>query len=379
MHEIGPRLDAQGVRPRHAQHWSCSTVGGHFEKRGLHRESGLSEEHEFGQTRPAQSYRPTEGRRRAAPDRAHDTRAGGMDRAARSRGRRRGAVCACTATTGGQSALLCTQDHRADASPGALCLRALWVHHGTELRDGKPWGTAPTLLSIATAPRVGAVHRAQCATTLRCVPTNSTRRCGRRCWPCSRTPNSSTMKSTEGLRRATTASPRDGEPTRCTVNWPASPPGYGACSMPTRKKSSPSTSCAREELRYKPDNVPILCELEALKTAELERGCRLSLATTMERFLQRMRNGARSMSLAERQRVVRLLVREVQVAKEEVTVCHSIPIEPSSPSRSGPSHKEPGESASGQAGLLDPSCRQIVEQDVETRVEHRRPTRRART
>ena len=26
MHEIGPRLDAQGVRPRHAQHWSCSTV-----------------------------------------------------------------------------------------------------------------------------------------------------------------------------------------------------------------------------------------------------------------------------------------------------------------------------------------------------------------
>ena len=26
MHEIGPRLDAQGVRPRHARHWSCSTV-----------------------------------------------------------------------------------------------------------------------------------------------------------------------------------------------------------------------------------------------------------------------------------------------------------------------------------------------------------------
>ena len=26
MHEIGPRLDAQGVRPRHAQQWSCSTV-----------------------------------------------------------------------------------------------------------------------------------------------------------------------------------------------------------------------------------------------------------------------------------------------------------------------------------------------------------------
>ena len=26
MHEIDPRLDAQGVRPPHAQHWSCSTV-----------------------------------------------------------------------------------------------------------------------------------------------------------------------------------------------------------------------------------------------------------------------------------------------------------------------------------------------------------------
>jgi len=39
------------------------------------------------------------------------------------------------------------------------------------------------------------------------------------------------------------------------VSWPASPLGYGAYSMPTRKRSSPSTSCGREELRYKPDNV----------------------------------------------------------------------------------------------------------------------------
>ena len=48
-----------------------------------------------------------------------------------------------------------------------------------------------------------------------------------------------------GLRRRTTPLPHEGEPTRCMVSWPASPLRYGAYSMPTRKKSSPSTSCGR--------------------------------------------------------------------------------------------------------------------------------------
>ena len=117
----------------------------------------------------------------------------------------------------------------------------------------------------------------------------------------------------------------------------------------------------------------ILSELDALKAAELDRGSRLSLATTMERFLRRMREGAQSMSLAQRQRIVRLLVREVRVGKDAVTICHSIPIQTSPTNRSGPSRNEPGENASGHGGLLDPRCRQVIEQDIKAHLEQYLP------
>ena len=117
----------------------------------------------------------------------------------------------------------------------------------------------------------------------------------------------------------------------------------------------------------------ILSELEALQTAELDRASRLSLATTMERFLQRMREGAQSVSLAERQRIVRLLVREVQVGKETVTVCHSIPIEPVPPNGSGPPRKKSREKASAPGALLVPQCRQVIQQHVEAGIEQRLP------
>lgn len=52
----------------------------------------------------------------------------------------------------------------------------------------------------------------------------------------------------------------------------------------------------------------------------------LALATTVEQFLLRMREGAQSLSRAERQRVVRLLIREVRIGKESVTICHPIPV-----------------------------------------------------
>ena len=117
----------------------------------------------------------------------------------------------------------------------------------------------------------------------------------------------------------------------------------------------------------------ILSELESLQTAELDRASRLSLATTMERFLQRMREGAQSVSLAERQRIVRLLVREVQVGKETVTVCHSIPIEPVPPNGSGPPRKKSREKASAPGALLVPQCRQVIQQHVEAGIEQRLP------
>ena len=101
----------------------------------------------------------------------------------------------------------------------------------------------------------------------------------------------------------------------------------------------------------------IQSELNALKAAELDRGARLSLATSMEQFLRRLREGAQSLSLAERQRIVRLLVREVRVGKDSVTICHSIPIPTSPPHGSGPSGNDPGMTESSRSQLLDPRCR----------------------
>ena len=102
----------------------------------------------------------------------------------------------------------------------------------------------------------------------------------------------------------------------------------------------------------------IQSELKALEAAELDRGTRLSLVKSTEQFPGRLREGADSLSLAERQRIVRLLVREVRVGKDEVTICHSIPMTTSPPDRSSPSGNDPGRDQ-----LLDPRCGEVVEDE----------------
>ena len=106
----------------------------------------------------------------------------------------------------------------------------------------------------------------------------------------------------------------------------------------------------------------IRSELEALQTSELDRESQLALATTIQQFLQRMRQAAQSLSILERQRIVRLLVREVRIGKGSVTICHSIPLNDLPPTGSDPS---PGQlsntkRASGRSGLLFPRYRHVV-------------------
>ncbi len=103
----------------------------------------------------------------------------------------------------------------------------------------------------------------------------------------------------------------------------------------------------------------IQSELEALQTSELDRESQLALATTIQQFLRRMRQAAQSLSILERQRIVRLLVREVRIGKGSVTICHSIPLNDLPPTDSDPS---PGQlsntkRASGRNGLLFPRYR----------------------
>ncbi len=100
----------------------------------------------------------------------------------------------------------------------------------------------------------------------------------------------------------------------------------------------------------------VLSELDALRTAKLDRQSQFALATTVERFLTRMREAAGSLSIVERQRVVRLLVREVRIGKDSVTICHSIPLTDLPPTGYQTARGIPAAAATHRGGLLVPRC-----------------------
>ena len=115
----------------------------------------------------------------------------------------------------------------------------------------------------------------------------------------------------------------------------------------------------------------ILSELDALRTSQLNRESQLALAATVKHFLGRMREAARTLSVVERQRIVRLLVREVRIGKESVTICHSIPLNglPSPGSEAGRGGPVAIEAAPDRGGLLVPRCGQIVQRHRRRQIE----------
>ena len=125
----------------------------------------------------------------------------------------------------------------------------------------------------------------------------------------------------------------------------------------------------------------ILSELDALRTSQLNRESQLALATTVKHFLGRMREAARSLSVVERQRIVRLLVREVRIGKESVTICHSIPLNGSPPRRfeSGRGGPVAIEATPDRRGLLVPRCGQVVQRHRRAQIEQpHRPVEQVR-
>jgi site-specific DNA recombinase len=72
-------------------------------------------------------------------------------------------------------------------------------------------------------------------------------------------------------------------------------------------------------------------ELQAIADQTNDRDAFLRLAETLTAFLARLRSAAETLSASERQRIVRLLVKEVLVGEDTITIRHSIPV-PSGPS-----------------------------------------------
>jgi site-specific DNA recombinase len=71
-------------------------------------------------------------------------------------------------------------------------------------------------------------------------------------------------------------------------------------------------------------------ELQAIADQSNDQFAFLRLAETLTAFLARLRSAAETLSVIERQRIVRLVVKEVLVGDHTITIRHSIPI-PSGP------------------------------------------------
>ena len=91
----------------------------------------------------------------------------------------------------------------------------------------------------------------------------------------------------------------------------------------------------------------IRTELQAIADQAADRAVFLRLAETLTSFLARLRTAAGTLNVAERQRIVRLVVKEVLIGVDTITIRHSIPI-PSGP----PQASDSKQSSSGDQSLL---------------------------
>ena len=83
-------------------------------------------------------------------------------------------------------------------------------------------------------------------------------------------------------------------------------------------------------------------ELQSAVDRAQDRETYLRLAETLTGFLARLRSSAETLDIAERQRIVRLLVKEILVTEDKITIRHSIPISGSPGGGPDPSKRDNG-------------------------------------
>ena len=72
-------------------------------------------------------------------------------------------------------------------------------------------------------------------------------------------------------------------------------------------------------------------ELQAITDQANDRATFLRLAETLTAFLARLRGAADTLSINERQRIVRLVVKDVLIGEDTITIRHSIPVQQGPP------------------------------------------------
>src|SRR5258708_13345713 len=92
--------------------------------------------------------------------------------------------------------------------------------------------------------------------------------------------------------------------------------------------------------------------LQSLRMASGDQSRCLRVVETLDQFRDRLRANAEHLDIAERQKIVRLFVKEILVDGHSITIRHSIPV-PASPPGSSQSPPPPtGQSPSGQPNYL---------------------------
>ena len=76
-------------------------------------------------------------------------------------------------------------------------------------------------------------------------------------------------------------------------------------------------------------------ELQAIADQANDRAAFLRLAENLTAFLSRLRGAADTLSMTERQRIVRLVVKDVLIGDDTITIRHSISVPQQSPTQSG--------------------------------------------
>ena len=102
------------------------------------------------------------------------------------------------------------------------------------------------------------------------------------------------------------------------------------------------------ELRKREQAIGV--ELSAIQSQVADRAGYLRLAETITSFLARLRATANTLDVSERQRIVRLLVKEILVSNDAIVIRHSIPAPTDSPA-GGPTSSPRG----GHSSVGDPS------------------------
>jgi len=95
-------------------------------------------------------------------------------------------------------------------------------------------------------------------------------------------------------------------------------------------------------------------ELQAIADQATDRATFLRLAETLTAFLARLRSAAGTLDIIERQRIVRLVVKDILIGDDKILIRHCIPVAPTSPppGSGAPTPGRPQGARSGQSYLL---------------------------